>query len=121
MPPEEGSNYNVSLERQKGLRPKQIINKLKEAEEERTFIKGLGFCSFGIGSNPATVDVKNGKIRRIKPLRYDWKYQPEEFNPWKIEARDQTFEPAMKSLLPPFSLACFGIMRSEVQILSPRP
>ncbi len=39
----------------------------KEAEEEKTFIKGLGFCSFGIGSNPATVDVKNGKISRINP------------------------------------------------------
>jgi hypothetical protein len=47
----------------------------KEAEEEKTFIKGLGFCSFGIGSNPATVDVKNGRISRIRPLRYDWKYQ----------------------------------------------
>ena len=23
----------------------------KEAEEEKTLIKGLGFCSFGIGSN----------------------------------------------------------------------
>jgi len=33
----------------------------KEAEEEKTFIKGLGFCSFGIGSNPAAVDVKNGQ------------------------------------------------------------
>ena len=59
----------------------------KEADEEKTFIKGLGFCSFGIGSNPATVDVKNGKISRIRPLRYDWKYQPEAFNPWKIEAK----------------------------------
>jgi len=59
----------------------------KEADEEKTFMKGLGFCSFGIGSNPATVDVKNGKIIRIRPLRYDWKYQPEAFNPWKIEAK----------------------------------
>jgi hypothetical protein len=59
----------------------------KEAEEEKTFIKGLGFCSFGIGSNPATVDVKNGKTSRIGPLRYDWKYRAEAFNPWKIKAK----------------------------------
>ena len=59
----------------------------KEAEEEKTFVKGLGFCSFGIGSNPATVDVKNRRTSRIRPLRYDWKYQPEGFNPWKIEAK----------------------------------
>jgi hypothetical protein len=59
----------------------------KEAEEEKRFTKGLGSCPFGIGSNPATVDVKNGKMSRIRPLRYDWKYQPEAFNPWKIEAK----------------------------------
>ncbi len=59
----------------------------KEAEEEKTFIKGLGSCSFGIGSNPATVDVENGRISRIRSLRYDWKCQPEAFNPWKIEAK----------------------------------
>ena len=45
----------------------------KEAEEERRFTKGLGFCSFGVGSTRATVDVKNGKISRLRPLRYDWK------------------------------------------------
>ena len=91
----------------------------KEAEEEKTSLIGLGFCSFGIGSNPASVDVKNGKIRRIRPLRYDWKYQPEEFNPWKIEARGQTFEPAMKSLLPPFSLVYKKRVHSPNRILYP--
>ncbi len=45
----------------------------REAEEEKTFIKGLGFCSLGMGSNPATADVKNGTMSRIRPLRYDWK------------------------------------------------
>ncbi|MBW1863022.1 MAG: dehydrogenase, partial [Deltaproteobacteria bacterium] len=76
----------------------------KEADEEKTFIKSMGFCSFGIGANVAAVDVKNGKIIRTRPLRYDWKYKPEDFNPWKIEARGKEFGPAMKSLLPPFSL-----------------
>jgi len=77
----------------------------KGNEEEKTFIKGIGFCSFGIGSNAAVVDVKNGRMIRIRPLRYDWKYKPEEFRPWRIEARGQVFQPTMKSLLPPFSLA----------------
>lgn len=62
----------------------------KEAEEERRFTKGLGSCSFGIGSNPATVDVKNGKISRIGPLRYHWKYHAEAFNHWKVEAKALT-------------------------------
>jgi transposase InsO family protein len=59
----------------------------KEAEEEKTFIEGLGGCSFGIGSNAAIVDVRNGKTSGIGPLRYDWKYQAEAFNPGKIKAK----------------------------------
>ena len=59
----------------------------KEAEEEKTFMRGLGFCSSGVGSTRATVGGKNGKMSRSRPLRYDWKYQPEAFNPWKIEAK----------------------------------
>jgi hypothetical protein len=62
----------------------------KEAEEEKRLTKGLGSCPFGIGSNPATVDVKKGQISRIRPLRYDWKYHAEAFNPWKIEAKALT-------------------------------
>jgi trimethylamine-N-oxide reductase (cytochrome c) len=75
--------------------------------EHRTIIKGLGFCGNEplAGSNAAAVDVKDGKIIRIRPLHFDWKYQPEDMNPWKIKARGKVFEPGMKTLLPPFSLA----------------
>jgi transposase InsO family protein len=62
----------------------------KEAEEERRFIKGLGSRYFGIGSNRATVDVKNGEVSSIRPSRYDWKYRAEAFNPWKIEVEALT-------------------------------
>jgi len=76
----------------------------KEAEEEKTVIKDLGLCAHGEAGNAAAIDVKKGRIVRIKPLHYDWKYNPEEFNPWKIEARGKFFEPTMKTLLSPFSL-----------------
>ncbi|MGI9952705.1 molybdopterin-dependent oxidoreductase [Moorellaceae bacterium AZ2] len=69
----------------------------------RTYIKGLGLCSFGVGANAAEVDVKDGKILRIRPLRYDREYKPEHMNPWKIKARGKTLEPTMKSLLSPFN------------------
>jgi len=75
--------------------------------EQRTIIKGLGFYGNEplAGSNAAAVDVEGGKIVRIRPLHFDWKYQPEDMNPWKIEARGKVFEPCMKTLLPPFTLA----------------
>ena len=87
----------------KEITPEEKEKLTKEAEEEKLFIKGLGFGG-GPASNVAVIYVKNGRIIRIRPLHYDWKYKPEEFNPWKIEARGKTFEPTMKSLLPPFSL-----------------
>ena len=77
----------------------------KETFEEKTVMKGLGLSGNAMGANAAAVDVKGGKIVRIRPLRYDSKYKPEEFNPWKVEARGKVFEPTMKSLLPPHSMA----------------
>lgn len=71
---------------------------------EKTCFKGLGWCGFGSGSNSSEVDVKDGKILRVRPFRYDKSYKPEEMNPWKIEARGKVYEPSMKSLLPPFSI-----------------
>ena len=43
-------------------------------------MKGLGFNSFGIGTNACSVDIdeENDKILRIRPLRFDEHYTPEE-------------------------------------------
>jgi len=70
--------------------------------EEKTIIKGLSFIgAHAMESKPTAVDVKDGKIIRIRPLHYDWKYKPEEFRPWKIEARGKSFGPGLKSLIDP--------------------
>ncbi|HHV63613.1 MAG TPA: molybdopterin-dependent oxidoreductase [Peptococcaceae bacterium] len=73
--------------------------------KDKTCYKNLGLCGFGDGSNSSQVDVLNGKIVRIRPLKFDEKYSPEELNPWKIKARGKVFEPTMKSLIPPHSVA----------------
>ncbi|MEG0017039.1 MAG: dehydrogenase, partial [Gordonibacter sp.] len=69
-------------------------------------VKGLGFNSFGIGTNACSVDIdeENDKILRIRPLHFDEHQTPEELNAWKIEARGQTFEPGFKTLISPLSL-----------------
>jgi len=91
----------------------------KATAGEKSICKGLGFCSVSSDANSSVIDIKNGKIIRIRPLHYDWKYKPEEFNPWKIEARGQVFEPCMKSLIPPFSLAYKKRAYSPNRILYP--
>ena len=79
--------------------------KLNTETGEKTIAKSIGFCSFGTGGNAAFVDTKNGKMIRIRPLHFDSKYSVDEFKPWKIEVKGSTFEPPLKTLLPPFSLA----------------
>jgi trimethylamine-N-oxide reductase (cytochrome c) len=77
----------------------------KEHGSEQAFVKDISWCGESYGSNTSIVDVKDGKIIRIRPLNYDWKYRPEEFNPWKLEVRGKTFEPLMRTLIPPLTLS----------------
>jgi molybdopterin guanine dinucleotide-containing S/N-oxide reductase-like protein len=82
------------------------MDKVKiEAYKEKSCVKDISWCGESYGSNASVVDVKDGKIIRIRPLHYDWKYKPEEFHSWKIEARSRTFEPTMKTLIPPITLS----------------
>lgn len=76
-----------------------------EHEQEQTFIKALGLASFAVASCPSAVDVKNGKIVRIRPLHYDSRYTEKEIAPWKIERNGKTFKPLMKSQPAPYMLA----------------
>lgn len=81
---------------EKENRPTKSERSDKTEDEVRTCIKGLGFCSFASDANVSAVDVKDGKIIRIRPLHYDWKYKPSEFRPWKIKARDRHSSPACR-------------------------
>ena len=70
-------------------------------------VKGLGFNSFGIGSNACTVDIdeEQDKIIRTRPFHFDEHYTPEQLNAWKIEARGKTFEPGFKTLITPLAIS----------------
>ncbi len=87
--------------------------------KEKSYIKGLSLMGFTRDGNVSSVDVRDGKIVRIRPLHFDSKYDSKTFNPWKIEARGQVFEPTMKTLLPPFSLAYKKRVYSPNRILYP--
>jgi molybdopterin guanine dinucleotide-containing S/N-oxide reductase-like protein len=92
----------------------------RHSVEEKTFIKGLSFIgAHAMEGKPVAVDVKDGKIVRLRPFHYDWKYRPEEFQPWKIEARGKSFGPTLKSLADPLALAYKKRVYSANRILSP--
>lgn len=69
-------------------------------ESEVSVIRGTSFMGFAKDTAPARVDVKNGRIVRIRPLHYDDEgYGPDYLKPWKIEVRGKVLEPPMKSLV----------------------
>jgi molybdopterin guanine dinucleotide-containing S/N-oxide reductase-like protein len=96
-----------------------MVKKEKLTTVDKIIIKGTCFSGFGDNSAPACVDVKDGKIIRIRPLHYDWKYKPEEFNPWKLEARGKTFIPPLKAPVVPHSSAYKKRIYSPNRILYP--
>jgi anaerobic selenocysteine-containing dehydrogenase len=74
---------------------------------------------FGPNANSLVVDVKNGKIVRVRPLHFDWKYDKGKFNPWKMEAHGKTLEPGMKALPGTYSLAYKKRVYSPNRVLYP--
>jgi molybdopterin guanine dinucleotide-containing S/N-oxide reductase-like protein len=72
---------------------------------EKTVYRALSLSGYTGGGAPASVDVKNGTIIRIRPLHYDRNRTKKELNLWRFERNSKTFEPIMKSLPAPFSLA----------------
>jgi molybdopterin guanine dinucleotide-containing S/N-oxide reductase-like protein len=65
-------------------------------EKEETFIKDVGV---NVAGEPTAVDVKNGRIVRIRPVHWDEKYTKEELasGMWKIDVRGKTFETSTRS------------------------
>ncbi len=92
---------------------------VRKTRGEKSFIKGFGLCAHGQGSNPGMVDVDNGRVIRIRPLRYDASYSVEELKPWSVKARGKVFKSPMKSLLPPFGYAYKKRLYSSNRILYP--
>ncbi len=81
--------------------------------------KSTGYSAFCNGSHVAAVDVKDGKILRVRPFRYDWKYSNEHIRPWKFEARGKTFLAPEKTCVGPFGLGYKKSIYSPNRILYP--
>jgi trimethylamine-N-oxide reductase (cytochrome c) len=72
---------------------------------DKQVIRGSSIIGGAESGPPTLVDVKDGKIARIRPLQYEAKYDKKDFNVWKIEARGKTLEPPMRASVGPIGLA----------------
>jgi len=76
-----------------------------DVKPDKTVIKALALGGLLGGGGECAVDVKGGKVIRIRPFHYDWKYDRESFRPWKITRNGKDYKPLFKSVPSPFSLA----------------
>jgi molybdopterin guanine dinucleotide-containing S/N-oxide reductase-like protein len=74
-------------------------------DTEKTVFKVTSLAGCLLGGVPTAVDVKNGKIVRLRPLHLDSKYNADGINTWKFERNGKTLKPILKSLPSPWSLA----------------
>ena len=54
------------------------LNDQKNNANEKSLPIGVGFIGHFADSGTSVADVSNGKMVRIRPLHYDWKYDPKE-------------------------------------------
>jgi molybdopterin guanine dinucleotide-containing S/N-oxide reductase-like protein len=79
--------------------------KVRAQEPGKTVIKALCLAGTQGGGALCAIDVKDGKPVRVRPLHYDWRYDPKDFKTWKIQRNGKTLQPILKSVPSPFSLA----------------
>jgi anaerobic selenocysteine-containing dehydrogenase len=72
--------------------------------DEKSSVIGVGLAGLGPGGSSTVTETRDGKILRIRPLDFAWKYERARFNPWKMEARGKGFEPLFKSQPPAFGI-----------------
>ena len=70
-----------------------LITRPPNEAGEKTLVRDISWCGVFNGANASMVDVKDGKIIRIRPARYYDQYTKEEVKPWVMHARGKTFEP----------------------------
>ncbi len=83
----------------------RLVKRPPNAAGERTLVREMGWMGCPVGANACMVDVKEGRMIRIRPARIYDMYTKDEVRPWVMHARGKTFEPSDKSLVPPLSLA----------------
>ncbi|MBN2404573.1 MAG: molybdopterin-dependent oxidoreductase, partial [Coriobacteriia bacterium] len=73
--------------------------------KDKTVLKTLAQCSFAQGGELASIDVKDGKIVRIRPHHHTERYTEEELGQYELKKDGLTYRTPLKGLLPPYQIA----------------
>lgn len=87
--------------------------------EMKTVLKGISLNGYGSGTNVAEVDIKDGKILRVRPFHYYDRYDEESLNPWSFKKDGKEFRKKDKEPLPAHCYAYPRRIYSKNRILYP--
>ena len=73
--------------------------------KDKSVLKTIGLMGGFGGSAEGVVDVKDGRIVRIRPLHYDWKYERDQVRLWKMSRNGKTLDPGWQEFPSPYCLA----------------
>ncbi|HTX69866.1 MAG TPA: molybdopterin-dependent oxidoreductase, partial [Thermoleophilia bacterium] len=83
----------------------EVPRKKVDVTPDKTVLRALSQGGLLGGTGEVMVDVKDGRIVRIRPFQYDWKYDAETFRPWKMERGGHVLEPGTRSRPAPYATA----------------
>jgi molybdopterin guanine dinucleotide-containing S/N-oxide reductase-like protein len=86
---------------------------------DKTVLKCLAQCSFAQQGELSSVDVKDGKIARIRPHHHTERYTEEELGQYELEKDGVKFRNPPKGLLAPYQIAYKKRVYSPNRILYP--
>ena len=73
--------------------------------KDKSVVKTIGLMGGLGGSIAGVVDIKDGKIVRIRPLHYDWKWKREQIRLWEMKRNGKTLDPGWQELPSPYCLS----------------
>ena len=72
---------------------------------DKSMIKGTSLTGVGDAGNPSAVEVKDGRVIRIRPFNFAEKFGEKlKENKWCIEARGRKLTPPDRAPISPFGL-----------------
>ena len=86
---------------------------------DKSVYVAAGLGGFASGSDPGTVDIVDGKIARIRPMRMEDKYSRDEINPWVIKARGKELDVGTRTSVSPLTVAYKNRIYSKNRIPYP--
>lgn len=86
---------------------------------DKSCIRNNSLCGGANSTNVTVVDVKDGKLLRSRPLKYNENYTDEELKLWHMEKDGKVFAAAPKTEIPPFALVYKKRYTSTNRILYP--